>query len=1244
MVANMARQTSPPAFDQVHPVDENTRTDIDIIAIHGLDTKSPDTWIWKDPKHPKEQVNWLKDSKMLPSEVGRARIFTCDWPTNLFQKSIPTTLEESAHFLLRSIRQHLAQNKQAAANRPVFFIASCLGGIILIKALEIDRRHSDESGSPSLIRATRGIVFLATPFLGTAFKDMPDLTLKVWASLKDQTVTALIDYANEPTPNLDELLVDKSSATAQIFEHKRLNRCHVLMNKFRSPECDDYKQAAEEIKEILKKIREEQTPLEQADAFLRNDHYHEDKLQIERLSGQKLPMNKCYINLAIVEQPGEKALRSDTPHSSPFSLLARQKVETPDEMIQVELPTLFNQRDRRDGRMMQPRRILIRGRAGVGKTTLCKKMVYDFTHGMQTELHRVWTELFDRLLWVPLRNLKGRSAPGYNHEELFYHEYFSSQGHENGRLFARELWQKLKDTHSSRTLFVLDGLDELIQDLHSDGDMFRFLEVLLNQPNVIITSRPNASLPNGIGHIDLELETIGFYPDQVKSYLEADYKIKPRANEVQSFLNDHWLIQGLVRIPIQLDALCYTWEDFDVGTKPDTMTHIFQAIERRLWKKDVVRLGKMFEGHARSARPAEIERSVKTEIALLEYLAFNGLYSNVIDFTPAHRDEIVDKFPLSGLPLDEALARLSFLRTSDASSNVEDRNYHFIHLTFQEYFAAQYFVQQWTSGEQLLVLKLGNRQERSSIRNIDANNFIRKQKYNAHYDIFWRFVAGLINANHGEEQLYRFFRMIEDEPRDLLGPVHQRLVMHCLSEVAPSEDIPEFIKQLEENLKQWLMFEYTFRNCSQLAQGVEFPDQILEAVLREEPNDRLSLSKGLKREVIGMFGEDHKTLPEGILDALMILLRDPDSNLRCLASAALIQRSSGALSDQSALSEPTLDTIMAVLKDPEPNVRCAAADALRRHLALPEPVLEVLMPLLKDPNGEVRSAAVGALGQQRVLSEPTLEALMPLLKDPYEEVRSAAVCVLGRQSALPKPVLMALLKDPDQYVWSPAVSALGQQLVLSESALEFLVPLLSDTRPDVRAAAADALGQQSALSEPALDALVALLKDLYPCVRSAAVRALGGQSALSKPILEALIALLKDLSGFVRFDVASVLKRDLVLSGPLLETLKALSEDLSESVRSEAVRALSRHSALSEPALLSLLTDPDLTVRSIASDALSQQSALSEPTLEALTPLLQDPNKEIKLYAVGVLTRKSALSKPALEALAALFKDPDQDL
>lgn len=152
------------------------------------------------------------------------------------------------------------------------------------------------------------------------------------------------------------------------------------MNKFRGPECDDYKKVAKKIREIVRKIGEG-TLLQKADGWIRDNYYADGRLNIERLSGEPLPLDQCYINLAIVEQSGHCASRSKEgdAKASPFSLFARQKVEAPDKTTQVELATIFNRREGRDGREIQPRRILIRGCAAVGKTTLCKKIVHEFT-------------------------------------------------------------------------------------------------------------------------------------------------------------------------------------------------------------------------------------------------------------------------------------------------------------------------------------------------------------------------------------------------------------------------------------------------------------------------------------------------------------------------------------------------------------------------------------------------------------------------------------------------------------------------------------------------------------------------------------------------------------------------------------------------------------------------------------------------------------------------------------------------
>ncbi|KAJ5722866.1 peptidase C14 [Penicillium malachiteum] len=152
--------------------------------------------------------------------------------------------------------------------------------------------------------------------------------------------------------------------------------------------------------------------LEQADNLLRDTYYAGSRLKIVRLSGEELLMDQCYINLAIVEKMKNEEV-------SGFSLLARQKVQTPPETSQVEPSTIFSQRKTHGKGIIEPRRILIRGRAGVGKTTLCKKMIYDFTCTTETVSNVSWKKLFDRVLWVQLRSLKDFPNTEYNLESLF---------------------------------------------------------------------------------------------------------------------------------------------------------------------------------------------------------------------------------------------------------------------------------------------------------------------------------------------------------------------------------------------------------------------------------------------------------------------------------------------------------------------------------------------------------------------------------------------------------------------------------------------------------------------------------------------------------------------------------------------------------------------------------------------------------------------------------------------------------
>jgi hypothetical protein len=192
---------------QVNPLGHSADKDdsgVDIVAIHGLDTTSPNTWTFKEEG--KADVNWLADKHMLPAEVSNVRIFTCDWPAELFQASYqtPDKIEELARLLLAGIRgRHACTSSEATRDRPILFIASCLGGVILMKALVIA-----EGEHRSVREATRGVIFLATPFLGTSFIDVAKWAepgLRAWASIQDRQVSGILGWVSQNW-DLEELV------------------------------------------------------------------------------------------------------------------------------------------------------------------------------------------------------------------------------------------------------------------------------------------------------------------------------------------------------------------------------------------------------------------------------------------------------------------------------------------------------------------------------------------------------------------------------------------------------------------------------------------------------------------------------------------------------------------------------------------------------------------------------------------------------------------------------------------------------------------------------------------------------------------------------------------------------------------------------------------------------------------------------------------------------------------------------
>jgi hypothetical protein len=134
----------------------------------------------------------------------------------------------------------------------------------------------------------------------------------------------------------------------------------------------------------------------------------------------------------------------------------------------------------------------------------------------------MWKDMFARVIWVALRELKQENGP-CNLEDLFRQIHL--RGSPDSVLLAETLQKHVDDREAGATLFVLDGLDEVSElmkeNQHSNNHRAHELLVeLLNKPNVIITARPYAVFPTRVQKPDLELETIGFTLDQVTEYLK----------------------------------------------------------------------------------------------------------------------------------------------------------------------------------------------------------------------------------------------------------------------------------------------------------------------------------------------------------------------------------------------------------------------------------------------------------------------------------------------------------------------------------------------------------------------------------------------------------------------------------------------------------------------------------------------------------------------------------------------------
>ncbi len=836
---------------------------------------------------------------------------------------------------------------------------------------------------------------------------------------------------------------------------------------------------------------------------------------------RSIPLESLYVKLAIsgiVHNPEHRFAMPDWAAGKEYQLFTeRRYLEKVKEGIDPQKA------------VEKWRRIVILGDPGSGKTTLLKYLTLKAANG------RLKCEL------VPFFISLGRYADSRNKSgsliEFACEEYRKRTPLEQEDF--EEFVLRVKDLNNEdKVLFLLDGFDEIPHDLkQSVSD-----EIGMNLKRYVLSSR-QVGYTGGVLN-DKTLEVVELSDPAIQEFIQnwtCSQEMSDHEKRAESLI-DHIRIprlKMLARNPLLLSIQCFVYQSMvESGTGMEMPTRRVD-----LYRESINGLLKTLERRGITNQDVDsLDRRISVNSVFAD-IAFH--YFEDVENAPRHifgKEELNECLRRISGELDDHYADLlsDVVFRSEILHPLTMHEYHFLHLTFQEYYTAYHLANQ-----------------------ADGTQTIAERKRDRHWQEVIPLYAGM-KSERFQELMDRIWGKGIDE--DLFCN-NLFLIGRCLAEVdlkranIESHDIEEIKNQLLE-LSLHGRFDMWRDGAVEVLSHISYQfgdieDKLIESLKDDDSGVRWTAAYALGRiggeraieHLIPLLNDDEFDVreaaaralgeigAESAIEYLIPLLNDDDFDVGEAAARAL-----GEIGAESAIEylipllkygefgvrwaaayalgriggERAIEYLVPLLKDDEFDVRWAAANALGEIGA--ESAIEYLIPLLKDDDFDVRGAAADALGE--IGAESAIEYLIPLLKYDESGVREAAADALGRigaESAI--EYLVPLLKYDDSGVRWAAANALGE--IGAESAIEYLIPLLKDDESGVRWAAANALGEIGA--ESAIEYLVPLLKDDNFEVRRAAARALGEIGAESA--IEYLIPLLKDDYSYVRQAAAEALKR-----------------------------------------------------------------------------------------------------------------------
>ena len=334
----------------------------------------------------------------------------------------------------------------------------------------------------------------------------------------------------------------------------------------------------------------------------------------------------------------------------------------------VEMSAIFQPHEN----CSNPRAVLIEGDPGMGKTTYCNKLAFDWATG------KAGNDFLKFKLVLLVRCCDINS----NLQDAIAAQVLPSDIKEQ----EREKFFDFIKHNQSNVLLILDGLDELPSGkLPELQDIIKGKSTMLHKCPLVVTARHEAGI-EVVKYCDTLLEIEGFTSTDASEFIKKFFEGKGEqgaktAQNLLDKLEDDQSLKELIANPLNIALICLLCEDSE-GKLPESKTKLYWEIV-----EDVLRRYKKKKNLPETSKNVIEEH--KSQLKQLGLIAWKALLENKKFFEKNQLESHTDDIPGFGF--------LSWQRGS--SRRKPHPQYTFVHKSFEEWFASFYLCCQLMCGE-----------------------------------------------------------------------------------------------------------------------------------------------------------------------------------------------------------------------------------------------------------------------------------------------------------------------------------------------------------------------------------------------------------------------------------------------------------------------------------------------------------------------------------------------------------------